>query len=369
MGRIGFATENKGKVVDYDYPKLKLTNGEKARIIIGLEDPAMEYVHTLRKPVIANGEAVTEQVTNDRTGVTTTEFKKDFVGNPICLGDQSIIADKGLDPAHCPACKLAQDHPDYAEPPKRRFAMHVIRYRTKSGTFNVQNPFSVEILVWAFTDTVFNKIVDFMEEHGDLRKKDFLLGPCTNPTFQKFDITPGAEAIWLKNDEHKKIVAETFRENQIPDLTIAIGRSKQKAWVQQDVDGILEAWSQAKQSGNSAGSTSSLGEDLNELLDGGAKDADGWATPDAAEEAGVDISGLKADAQKAVAADGDDMFGDLLASSVGADDDSSEDSTDDSTEPVEEAPKAPAKKAPAKAAEKPAPGPDNFDDLLGGLNP
>lgn len=378
MGRVGFTTENKGKVVDFNFPKLKLKNGEKARIIVGLEDPVMEYVHTLRKPTIVDGAPVIKPVTNEKTGVVTQEYQKDFVGNPICLGDEAIIADKGLDPAHCPACALAKEHPDMAEPPKRRFAMHVVRYRTKANSFNVQTPFSVELLVWSFTDMVFNKIVDAKEEWGDIRKHDFLLGPCTNETFQKFDINVGAEATWLTNDEWRTIVAQTFKENQIPDLTVAVGRQVQPEWMKQDVQQILEAWRIAKKTSDSgAGSTSSLGDDLNGLLgkdsapdDGIEKDADGWAkSADPETEAALaDIGSLKAEAQEAVnkpAADGDDMFGDLLASSVGADD--SGDDAAGEPEPASEESEPEAPKTEAKKDAAPAGGVDNFDDLLAGV--
>lgn len=370
MGRVGFTTENKGKVIDFNYPKLKLKAGEKARIIVGLEDPVMEYVHTLRKPVIANGKPVTELVTNDRTGAQTTEYKKDFVGNPICLGDEGIIADKGMDPEHCPACALAKEYPDYAEPPKRRFAMHVIRYRTKAGTFNPTNPFSVEILVWSFTDMVFNKLVDAKEEWGNLLQHDLLLGPCTNETFQKFDINVGSEAVWLKNEDWKKNVALTFKENQIPDLTIAVGRQVQAAWMKQDVQGILEAWRQAKGAEDSEpGSQGSLGDDLNSLLaaggDSGETDSEGWSTPEAAQDAGIDLDalagvsapedttealpGLVSEAGAAEPVDGDDMFAGLL------------DSADNSAPAEEPAAEASAPEAPKASA------PDNFDDLLAGV--
>lgn len=356
MGRVEFSTENKGNVANYDYPKLKLKNGEKARIIVGLEDPVMEYVHTLRKPQIVNGAPVTKMVTNEKTNVTTEEYVKDFVGNPICLGDAGIIKEKGMDPDHCPACKLATEHPDMADAPKRRFAMHVIRYRTKANSFAVSNPFSVEILVWSFTDMVFNKIVDAKEEWGDIRKHDFLLGPCTNELFQKFDISVGADAVWLKNDEHKVLVRDTFKENQIPDLTIAVGRSKQAAWVKQDVDSILEAWRQVHNH-QSSDSSSSLGDDLNGLLDKKdeiERDEEGWAVsadepeiPSAVE----DISALKAEAKKATSNDEPDDFDDLLSSSLGVD-------TDGGGEETE------AQDAPEKSSADEV---DNFDALLEGM--
>lgn len=363
MGRVGFTTENKGKVTNFDFPKLKLTKDERARVIVGLEDPAMEYVHTLRKPKIEDGQPVTVQVKNDKTGAITTEFDKVFVGNPICLGDASIIADKGLDPKNCPACALAKENPEFTDPPKRRFAMHVIRYRTKAGGFQLAKPESVEMLVWAFGDMVFNKIVEAQEEWKDIRKHDFLLGPCTNPGFQKFDINVGAEAAWLNNEDLKRIVVETFREQQIPDLTVAIGRTIQPAWMQADAEGIKEAWAQVKAAKNGeSGSTSTLGDDLNGLLGKDSKDDEGWVTPEAAAEAedllggtATPASSLKAQAADATPTDGDDMFGDLLGSTSAP---AAEEA------PVEEEPAAPAPKA-TKAEAKPATEkPDNFDDLL-----
>ena len=355
MGRVGFKAENKVATTNYDYPKLKLKVGERARIMVGLEDPIVEYVHTLRKPQIINGVPQFETA-KDRKGAEYQTNVMDFVSRPLCIGDKTVLESKGSDPKNCPMCKLAQDHPDMTKAPQRRYAMHVIRYRTKGGTTEVATPFSVETLVWAFTDTVFNKIVDAAEEFGDLRKHDLLLGPCQAPEhFQKFDITPAAKAVWLQSEEWKKLTAQTFKENQIPDLTIAAGSSKQKQWIEEDVQAILEAW--AEVNGASSDVDTDLDADLGSLLDGGSKDEEGWSTKEAAAEAGV-------------AADADDLLGDL--------DDLTNDAADETEvslpDEEPEAPKATAKKAaPAKKDAAPVEEPeesddaDNFDDLLADL--
>lgn len=362
MGRVGFKAENKVATTNYDYPKLKLKVGERARIMVGLEDPIVEYVHTLRKPQIINGVPQMETA-KDRKGAEYQTNVFDFVSRPLCIGDKTILESKGSDPKNCPMCKLAQDHPDMTKPPQRRYAMHVIRYRTKGGTTEVATPFSVETLVWAFTDTVFNKIVDAAEEFGDLRKHDLLLGPCQAPEhFQKFDITPAAKAVWLQSPEWKALTVQTFKENQIPDLTIAAGSAKQKQWIEEDVQTILDAW--AEVNGATADEDVDLDADLGSLLDNdksAEKDSEGRATPEAAAEAGV-------------AADADDLLGDLDGLSNDSEDDPSVD-VDLDPEPEEEktAPKATTRKPAAKKEAAPAPEPeassddDNFDDLLADL--
>jgi len=358
MPRVEFKSENKVATTNYDFPKLKLKQGERARILVGLEDPIVEYVHTLRKPQIVNGVPQKVEVINDRTGVKTTEYKMDFVSRPICLGDATILAEKGSDPKNCPACKLAQQHSDYTQPPQRRYAMHVIRYRTKGGTTDLITPFNVECLVWSFTDKTFNKLVDFKEEWGDLRKHDLLLGPCTNETFQQFDITVAAKAAWLESKERQTLTAQTFKENLIPDLTIAAGSVKQKQWVEQDIGAILEAW--ATINGAEADvDTSDLDADLSNLLDKGEPEEEKWA--DGKTEAEVTTTPDSEDADELLA--GLDEF-----TPDGA---STSDEEEETPEP--EAKAAPKRTAAKKAEAKPEPeetssGPDNFDDLLADLD-
>jgi hypothetical protein len=376
MGRVAFTSENKVNIVNFDYPKLKLKNQEKARVLVGLESPVMEYVHTLRKPIIENGRPVIVINTNEKTGVESKEFKKAFVGTPICLGDESILADKGMDPKNCPACALAKEHPDMADAPKPRYAMHVFRYLTKAGTFTPSQPFAGQLLVWSFAGTIFNKIVEAKEEWGNLLEHDLQLGPCTNEGFQKFDIAVAAEAAWQKSEANAEYVKTTFRENQIPDLTIAVGRKVQAAWMKQDIEGIQEAWAQVSSAPRSSGGTSStsLGEDLNSILQNSEPTPEpDWAesTGDASTDAtfadlakglGSDDSSTEDDSEGGGEALDADSFASLLASSE----------TDETAdEPAEEAP-APAKKTAAKKPAAPAPveepdepAVDNFDDLLG----
>ncbi len=361
MPRVTFEPENKAATVNFDFPKLKLKKGEKARVLVGLEDPLVEYVHTLRKPVIVNG--VPKMVTRERkNGDTFQTNQLDFISRPICLGDGSVLQADGSDPKNCPMCKLAKEYPDYTTAPQRRYAMHVIRYRTKAGSEQVAIPFSVEVLVWSFTDQIFNKLVDLKTEWGDLRKHDLILGPCSDETFQKFDISPSQKAEWLADEDRKKLTVLTFRENQIPDLTIATGSAKQRSWVDQDIQQIMEAWAQV----NGAEDTSSTGldTDLADLL-GGSDDSElgdaDLSGLDSAEEAADNDEGETAESSEL-----DDLFAGDLA--VEEHDPDSDGVVADLPDP-EPAP-APATKKPAAKAAAPKAAPeavDNFDDLLANL--
>lgn len=357
MGRVEFTNENKKATNNFDFPKLKLTQGEKARIVVGLEPPVVEYVHTLRKPEIVNGVPQMETLKR-KDGTEYQAHKKQFIGTPLCEGREEVLADKGLDKERCPMCKLAAENSDFTDAPKRRYAMHVMRYRTKGNSEVVATPFSVELVVWAFTDKVFNKLVDIRNdiEGGDLRKHDIILGPCTNPGFQQFDITPSLKrAEWMADKERGAIFLETWKENQIPDLTVAIGNKKQENWIKEDIETIREAWAEVKAYENGGGSSTSLETDLSSLLDKDEpeKDAEGWAKDSEADDALAALIGGDATEE----ASEDEGVSDLLDSIGGG---------DVAADPEPEVKKTAARKPAAKKEEpkEESAEVDNFDDLL-----
>jgi hypothetical protein len=356
MGRVEFTNDNKKSTNNFEFPKLKLTQGEKARIVVGLEPPVMEYVHTLRKPEIVNGVPQMETLKR-KDGTEYQAHKKTFIGTPLCEGRDEVLNEKGLDKDQCPVCALAAENSDYTDAPRRRYAMHVMRYRTKGNTDQVATPFSVELLVWAFTDKVFNKLVDIRNdiEGGDLRKHDIILGPCTNPSFQQFDITPSIKrAEWMADKERGATFLETWKENQIPDLTVAIGRRSQPDYLRQDIETIREAWAEVKAYENGGGSSTSLDTDLSGLLDNETtKDDQGWAKSTDSDDSIDSLLGGVSESTETPAessSDDDGGVGDLLAS-IGGD-------ADVAPEP-EEAPKSTKKDEPKESG-----GVDNFDDLL-----
>lgn len=271
MPKVTFSSENKVKTTNYEYPKLKLVKDEKALLIL-LEDPEVEYVHTLRKPKLENGQPV--MITKTRKDKTTYEtYDLQFISRPLCKGDYSTLESKGVDPKNCPMCALAVENSEYTDAPQRRYAMHVVRYRTKGQSYDLINPFSVELLVWSFTDRYFNQLIDFKEEWGDLRKHDIKV-ECTNKDFQNFDLQVASKAQWLTDKSRESIVKQTFKENKLEDISIAIGQNKEDKWVKEDIESIREAWNAIKGVASEDDSwykeedaDESVAADLNSILD------------------------------------------------------------------------------------------------------
>lgn len=311
MPKVTFSSENKVKTTNYDYPKLRLAKDEKALLIL-MEDPQVEYVHTLRKPKLENGKAVT--ITKTRKDKTTYEdYDMQFLSRPLCKGDYNILEDKGADPKNCPICKLASENSEYADAPQRRYAMHVVRYRTKGSSFDLINPFSVELLVWSFTDRYFNQLIEFKEEWGDLRKHDIKV-ECTNKDFQNFDLQVASKAQWLADADRQSIVKQTYKENQLDDISIAIGQNKELKWLNEDLDSIREAWSAIKGIAQADEGwykeeevDAALADDLNSILDTDDED-DEVEAPKPAKKA---PKKAKAEESDDVEIDLDDLLNDL----------------------------------------------------------
>lgn len=257
---LEFDPANKRQTTNYDFPKLSLEQNERARILVIEKAPIYEWVHTVEAPQVVNGKAV--MFTDKRkNGTEFQNYKKDFLTRAICLGDVGILNEEGSDPKHCPMCAMAKTDPDMMRAPQRRFAMNIIRYKTKSGGsgFEPTTPFQVELLVWAFTDTVYGQLVDFKETWGSLQKHDLLLGPCTNKMFQKFDINVAPNALWQEDESRKQLVIETHKNNKIEDLSIACGSRKDRFWIDQDLATIRDRWAQVSEN------APTLDEDLDSL--------------------------------------------------------------------------------------------------------
>lgn len=275
--KIPFSSENKVKS-DFDFPKLYLDHGERARIVCIESEPEVEFVHTLKAPAIINGEVVMEKVKN-KDGTISEKPKMDFVGRHICFGKPNVLFDPnkgGKDPESCPTCAEAQQN-DAVGPAIRRMAMHVIQYKTQPGKFQIQTPFQADLKVWAFTDRMYSTLTDIAEEHGDLRKKDLLLGPCENKMFQNFDIQVGGTAEWLADPANTAFVKEVYAANKLESLTPAIARKISREMAHEDIQKVLLKHAQAFGGGGSgataqvdntpAAAASSM--DLEGLLSGG----------------------------------------------------------------------------------------------------
>lgn len=279
MAKLSFDVKNV-RQDESRFPKLKLEKDEMARIVCIEKVPESQWVHTLRAPKIVNGKPKIV-VKERKNGEKYEDYDMDFIGRPICLGDEGVLEDRGVDPQNCPACALALSG-DMGDRPQRRFAMHVLKYATKPGKTDLLPQFNVQLLVWAFTERVFDKLTSFTQEWGSLLQHDLLLGPCTNPVFQQYDINIAGKAEWMANEERKQLATDMFRENKITDEALAAfcGRRVQRAWMEEDIEKIKDRWLQA--TGETAGADASIdltGSSLSEGLEDLVASQTGLAAP------------------------------------------------------------------------------------------
>jgi hypothetical protein len=239
MPTIEFKPENKTEIIT-DFPKLKLDTGEKARILCIEPSPTYAYVHTLRAPKIVSGVAERHTIKR-KDGSTFTDYVKDFIGRPLCLGDLGVLADRGIDPTNCPACARASQTSEI-DAPTRRFAMHIIQYGVKPNSWEPRAPFSCEVVIWGFTNQMFDKLTDIQAQWGNLRDHDLLLGPCTDRNFQKFELMVAPDALWQKHEQIQQIVVDTYRQNRANDLEVFCGRRVERRWMMDDIERIAARW-------------------------------------------------------------------------------------------------------------------------------
>lgn len=284
MPEIDYGKENaKVSKVNYDYPKLSgLKKDEKARILLIEKSPVFEWVHELKRPKIIDG--VPQMETAKRRD--NSEYQKhtmEFLSRPVCTGDAGVLDEDGIDPKGCLMCALASRNPDAAAPPARRFATHVLRYATKGGTHSILMPFSVELLVWSFTERVFAQISDFKEEWGDLRAHDLLI-ECKNQQFQNYEINVAAKAEFMEDEERRNLVKRVYAEQRIEDLSIACGRVTEERWIRSDIEKIEEAWAQVRRANGRSEEATTMRDELDAIAGDEERWADGKTEKEAAAE-------------------------------------------------------------------------------------
>lgn len=277
--KIGFTSENKTSRGP-DFPKLHLDHGQSSRICLVDAEAEMLYVHTFKMPVVEDGQIVTKVRQGTGGRPDSQETVTEFVAQFRCHGNPEVVQKDEIDPKGCEGCAQVESNPEMFDPPRRRFAQHVLQYETKPGSFTVQSPFQAKLLVWVFAEGRFNSLVDFATEHGDLRKIDLMLGPCENKNFQKFDIKVGAKCEWLTDDARKQFVKDLYTNNQCGDLEGMIARQNAGLTIKNDAAKVRQRWSLV--GGSSLADTSDvLGSDVLEAVSGAVSEP----TPAAAEAA------------------------------------------------------------------------------------
>lgn len=289
MGRTAFTPDNVNET-DENFKKFKLERGEVSRVVC-LEEPWSEYVHNLQAPKL-DSKGLPVQVMKKRfDGSEYMAYEMDFFGNPICLGDDGILLEKGKDPKNCPACAAAENS-DSVQAPKRRHAMHIIRYTTKQNG-QLMDPFSVQVVMWCFTDNIFTQLVTIATNNkGGLPRHDLIMGPPEEPImFQKFKIVTSDEAAWLMGGEdRKKFVIDSLKNNRAVEPNAQglldlgdpfCGKKKNREWVSDALMKVKARWNVVNGvvsvanplDMSSSADTQSLSEGLDELLSGASSPA------------------------------------------------------------------------------------------------
>ena len=224
-------------------PKLSLEKGEQARISVLQEAPRVAFVHNFEK-ILTNERGLPIEVTRTRAdGSEYVQNKTEYAGKFRCLGDPDVMQSSGADPANCPACKGHVENPNAIRAASPRYLMQVLKYNTKPGTFAPVKPFGATLIVWDTTERRFEELVEIYNEHGDLRQKDLLLGPCEDKNYQKFNVQPGGDkAQWLGNKEY---VAELLADNPIEDLEGVAGKKPSEEEMRIKVSEIVRAFNHA----------------------------------------------------------------------------------------------------------------------------
>lgn len=212
MPDIGFSEDNKRSSV-YDMKRFKLDANERARISVLDEKAKMEYVHYVKAP--------------------STDGKQ-FGTYYFCLGREDVLKAEHSDSERCPFCRMAErPGGGPVEALKRRFAIHIARYRTnqrgdvpKVPKKDPKDPdkFVVQLglEVWVFSDGMYNKLVERAIEWQDLRKIDLTV-KCVSAQYQNLDLEVGKELIWAQ-DEMSKAEYRAIREQRSPDINRLLGK-------------------------------------------------------------------------------------------------------------------------------------------------
>lgn len=269
--------------------KLSLDKGEQVRASFLDKSPRMVFVHTFEKVITGPDGHPVEIKDEWPDGSPRTKVKTDYAGKLRCLGKEDVVDASGADPENCPACRAHIRNSNAVRAPQRRFLGHVLKYNTKPGSFAITKPFSASLIIWDLTEGRFNQLKSLYDEHGDLSKKDLLLGPCENKQMQKFDIQIGSgDAEWTKNSDY---VSELLREERIDDVEAVAGKLPTEFEMNEKVNEIVRAYNHAFGISSGSSSYESLLNNEEEAEDKGAdaiSSLSNLSEEDASEDEGVE---------------------------------------------------------------------------------
>lgn len=205
------------------FDRFSIEKNSKARILLPSTRIASFYVHVFHSDE-------PEMRTNDYGRQVPKWDVSSFAGTYICAGDPTTIARNPRygDPANCPACAAMND-PEKAnliEFPKQTFAMNIIEYTTRPGTYDLRNK-NVEVKVWKHADM--NKLQPIKlaaSQLDDITKVDFLI-ESDNTEWKKLNINYSLGGAEYTKDEVLGSAVREIITNELYDedtLTLACGK-------------------------------------------------------------------------------------------------------------------------------------------------
>jgi hypothetical protein len=269
MGRVPIASENKTGEGGDRYPRIKLTEKDQKTRFTIIEKPWREWVHYLKAPTFDDNGKPVKEPRQKRDGGTQEVYKLDFIAQPICLGDEDTLKDKGLDPANCPGCEASEKSGGDIPGPTQRFAVNVIEYALKGNSWAVMSPFSARVKVWAFTGRIYDEIEAIQEQIGDLRGHDITL-ECEDPYWQRnklsFQMDPGHK--YAPKGYIKELLQGEGNRATDSQLRDACGRETTRTRMQDDCEHAMAQWRRVRNEGKE----SPYGTSGAASLDGGIED-------------------------------------------------------------------------------------------------
>jgi hypothetical protein len=302
LGRTTIITGNRTTTEVDRFAAFKFqANGERARLHVmdsqWLPDgsrqvlaPWFEWVHRIERPNEVDGQPVQKRITikakkAGEEDTTRLVWDTKWVGSPICMGNKEFLREnKGLDPANCPVCARAREHPELVsqraiEPARVRYAMNVIRYATRTGGFLLAEPLNMTVMTWSFPETRFARLdsldmkvgerfggaIQVPMPDGSQRQRpfglcdtDLLLGPCSDHGMQKYDIDVAEDwAAFLTVQGGREYYAQLCVPDQMASddqLQLACGKPVENlGWLERDLQDTVAGWGRALGWGQAGG--------------------------------------------------------------------------------------------------------------------
>jgi hypothetical protein len=254
MGRVPIASEYKTGEGGDRFPKVKLQEkGEKTRFTI-IELPWKEYVHYLKSPTFDDNGRPVKETKKRRDGTEYTDYKLTFEGSPICLGDEAVLKDKGVDEKNCPACEASVKSGGDIPGPQQRFAVNVIEYALRGNTWDIKKPFSAEIKIWSFSGRIYDEIEGLQKQIGDLRQHDITL-ECIDPFYQNNKLAFQMEPGYKSGDKAyiKELLTTPGNKATEQQLKDACGRDVPRQRLDDDCAHVLRQWRKLRNEGQDSG--------------------------------------------------------------------------------------------------------------------